>query len=316
MISATTKAQPRFLRRIQAIASATALTFALAACSDSDENISLDAEAANNTIKLVASTPVWGDIAKDVIAGGTSDSKDSEGTTFEVVTIMENIDDNPHDYEPSPRNLAQLEDADVVIANGGGYDNWLTNNAGDLELVTAMPLADDHDRGHNHGDVTPHAWLDMDIVNAFADNLAKQLNELDSNFPTDASKTVKEKTARFSQRLQDLPVKKVILTESVAGEAVKNSQLEDVTPAAYAQAVNTESEPSAADLATTRDLISQKGKVDILITNQQAQTPAAQQLVNAAEDNDVKVINLNETPDQGDSYYDYVDKFITELEEA
>lgn len=350
-----------------ALFAAVGLTAGLAACSEGGS----DQAADTDTLKVVASTPIWGDIAKELTKGSDKDG----GKKFEVVTIMENKDDDPHGYEASARDLAKIKGADIVAANGGGYDNWLTDNAGEAKIVSAMPLAEahvhgDHDHGHDHGDdahadehdhgeeahaegdehadehahegedahghehegedahdhgedgheghdyggENPHAWLDMDIVNAFADNLAKQINEIDSKFPDNAD-SVKEKTDDFTKRLAALPAKKVVLTESIAEGAIDDSSLKDVTPKSFAEAVNREAEPSAADVAATRALIKDK-KVDILITNEQAQTPAAEQLVKAAKDAKIKIVNLNETPDQGDTYFDYVDNFITELEDA
>lgn len=338
------------VRRSAAAVAAIGLTAAVAACADGGSS---DPAADNDTLKIVASTPIWGDIAKELAEDAGDDAK-----KIDVVSIMQNSDDDPHEYEATARDLAELKDADIIAANGAGYDNWLTDNAKDVPVVSALPLAaahhhhhdhdheghdhehdhEDHDHeghdheghdheGHDHGDQNPHAWLDMDIVNAFADNLASQINKIDGDFPAEVSDDsgLKKKTEEFTKRLKDLPAKNVILTEPVAEAAVDDSSLEDVTPESFADAVAREAEPSAGDLASTRDLITtkdskdgreSKSKVDILITNEQSQTPAAEQLVSAAKDSGVAIVNINETPDQGDTYFDYVDKFLKQLEDA
>ena len=183
--SATTR------KRGAAIFGALTLTTGLAACA---EGGSQDNPAENTEFKVVASTPVWGDIAKAVI-----ESVDGAEKTFSVETIMENKDDDPHGYEATAADIAKAKSADLIAANGAGYDNWLTDNADDAPIVSALPLAaahthdhgeDDHGRdhdheghdhehdheGHDHGDdehahdrgsgQNPHDWLDMDIVNA------------------------------------------------------------------------------------------------------------------------------------------------------
>ena len=334
--SATTR------KRGAAIFGALTLTTGLAACA---EGGSQDNPAENTEFKVVASTPVWGDIAKAVI-----ESVDGAEKTFSVETIMENKDDDPHGYEATAADIAKAKSADLIAANGAGYDNWLTDNADDAPIVSALPLAaahthdhgeDDHGRdhdheghdhehdheGHDHGDdehahdrgsgQNPHAWLDMDIVNAFADNLAAQLHELDEDFTAelDEDAEIKEKTASYTERMKKLPAKKVMLTESVAEAIVEDSSLEDITPESFAKAVAREAEPSAADLAAAKKLITD-GKLDVLITNEQAQTPAAEELTKAAKDKDVATVNVNETPDRGTTYFDYVDDILKQLENA
>lgn len=322
--SATTR------KRGAAIFGALTLTAGLAACS---EGGSQDNPAENTEFKIVASTPVWGDIAKAVI-----ESVDGAEKTISVETIMENKDDDPHGYEATAADIAKAKSADLIAANGAGYDNWLTDNADDAPIVSALPLAaahthdhgdhehghdhdhdhEGHDHGHDHGSgQNPHAWLDMDIVNAFADNLATQLHELDKDFPAklDEDSEIKEKTASYTEHMKKLPAKKVMLTESVAEAIVEDSSLEDITPESFAKAVAREAEPSAADLAAAKKLITD-GKLDVLITNEQAQTPAAEELTKAAKDKDVATVNLNETPDRGTTYFDYVDDILKQLEDA
>src|SRR5699024_933045 len=71
----------------------------------------------------------------------------------------------------------------------------------------------------------------------------------------------------------------------------------------------------AADLAAAKKLITD-GKLDVLITNEQAQTPASEELTKAAKDKNVATVNVNENPDRGTTYFDYVDDILKQLENA
>ena len=154
----------------------------------------------------------------------------------------------------------------------------------------------------------------MDTVNSFADNLAKELNAKDDSISKDPA-DFKKKTTEFADRIKALKGKNVILTESIASDVVKDSGLKDVTPEAFAKTVFAESEPSAADLAAAREVITSK-KADILVTNEQSQTPAAEQLTSAAKDTGITIINVNETPENDQDYLQYADKLISDLEAA
>lgn len=360
----------RLSRSIAALSAAAGLVLGAAACSDGG---SQDTPADKTTIKVVASTAIWGDVAKAVAKGHDN---------VEVVTILGPGVDDPHEYEATAKDLAQLKDADFVVANGGGYDSWLTDRVdSNVHVISALPVsgeaaghdhaahgegestsaapaggassaaattagsaagsaassapasaskttADEHadhthgapaagdHAGHDHGtgDVNPHAWFDMTAVEHFAQHLAAHLNEKDASIPKDAPE-VTEKLHQFTERIKALPAKKVVTTEAIVEDALKSSQLKDVTPAGFAAAVRKEGEPSAADVAATRQLI-ENGDVDVLITNEQAQTPVAQQLTKAAKDKGVPIVNVNETPDRDSDYFGYIDAFLNDLEKA
>ncbi|MGJ4085818.1 metal ABC transporter solute-binding protein, Zn/Mn family [Corynebacterium macclintockiae] len=270
-----------------------------------------DSPADGDKIKLVASTSIWGSIAEDITEGRDD---------VEVTTILSSKDDDPHEYEATARDIATVKDADIVVANGAGYDNWLTDNVEEgTPLVTAQPLAEAHHHGHEghdhgHDATNPHVWFDLDVVSEFEKKLSVELHKLNSDIP-ESDDDVTKKTDELKQRVEKLKGKNVILTESVAAELIEDSNLKDITPEGFAHAVNSESEPSAADLAATRQLIKDK-KADILITNEQSETPAASQLTEAAKEAGIKVVNVNETPDEGQDYFEYADALIKQLEDA
>lgn len=297
---------------IAAMFSIATLALGVTACAGGSE----DPAADGDKIKLVASTSIWGSIAEDITEGNDD---------VEVTTILSSKDDDPHEYEATARDIAAAKDADIVVANGAGYDNWLTDNVEEgTPLVTAQPLAEAHHHGdeghehgaegHDHGGANPHVWFDLDVVSEFEQNLSAELHKLNSDIP-ESNEDVTKKTDELKQRIEKLSGKNVILTESVAAELVEDSELKDVTPEGFAHSVNNESEPSAADLAATRQLITDK-KADILITNEQSETPAAEQLTNAAKEAGIKVVNVNETPDEGQDYFEYADALIKQLEDA
>ncbi|MGO1828169.1 MAG: metal ABC transporter solute-binding protein, Zn/Mn family, partial [Candidatus Corynebacterium faecigallinarum] len=160
----------------------------------------------------------------------------------------------------------------------------------------------------------PHVWLDMGVITGFADSLAAHLNSLDDTVPAEAT-GVTEMADGFTERIQALPHAHVILTESVAGLLLDGSEVHDITPEGFARTVLNEGEPSVADLSATRDLITD-GEVDTLISNLQSQSQSSDRLSDAAEDADVPVVNINETPGADQDYEDYVDTVISDLEEA
>lgn len=89
----------------------------------------------------------------------------------------------PHDYQLSPSDLRKLKEADLVIFNGLGLDNWVLKAVGNAGSARAVELgklfkgeiiesgADhldtaDHKHGHDHhhGPGNPHVWLDPQLA--------------------------------------------------------------------------------------------------------------------------------------------------------
>lgn len=98
-----------------------------------------------------------------------------------------------HAYQPRPSDAQMLRDADVVIANGLGFDSWverLARSAGHPQPVviasigiTAIESADEDGHHHHHGDETdaidPHAWQDVDNVRRYVATIENALASRD-----------------------------------------------------------------------------------------------------------------------------------------
>ncbi|HZZ95952.1 MAG TPA: zinc ABC transporter substrate-binding protein, partial [Jatrophihabitantaceae bacterium] len=101
-------------------------------------------------LSLVASTNVYGDIA-GVIAGRYAD----------ITTFIDNPAQDPHSYEANARDELAISKADVIVANGGGYDDFveqLRSAAGGQPgtLINVVELSDGAASGG--ADLNEHVW--------------------------------------------------------------------------------------------------------------------------------------------------------------
>jgi zinc/manganese transport system substrate-binding protein len=159
-----------------------ALTMLMAACG-------AGGGAAGDRLLVVATTSIWGDVVSQLVG----DAADVE------VLIPRGADS--HDYEPTSREVALLQEADLVVANGLGLEEGLmdvlesaaADGANILEmapLVNPIPFAvddhedEDHDRedeAHEHGDLDPHVWFDLARVEIAVGHIAEQLGDVDGS---------------------------------------------------------------------------------------------------------------------------------------
>jgi zinc/manganese transport system substrate-binding protein len=162
-----------------------AVTLLLAACGS-------DGGADEDRPLVVATTSIWGDVVSQIVG----DDADVE------VLIPRGADS--HDYEPTSREVALLQEADLVVANGLGLEEALidvlesaaADGANILEvapLVDPIPFADhDHeeeaheDEARDHGDLDPHVWFDLARVDVAVGHIADRLGAVADSVDWDA----------------------------------------------------------------------------------------------------------------------------------
>lgn len=115
------------------------------------------------------------------------------GDRVEVVELVTATDD-PHHFEPTPRQIAATGDVDLCLASGMGLETYLPDLASllpeDTRLIEigddlpALEGACDHpDHDHDHGGhehaVDPHWWHSIDAFRRAASLLGGHLADVD-----------------------------------------------------------------------------------------------------------------------------------------
>lgn len=81
----------------------------------------------------------------------------------------------PHDFEPTARQIIELQAADVIFINGAGFESWINKlgNAAVVDLSKGLPI-------ENIGSTpNPHIWLDPNLVKAYSKTIFEKLISLD-----------------------------------------------------------------------------------------------------------------------------------------
>ena len=309
------------------LALALATSIALSGCAQSTPEVQ-PTQKPFTGITVVASTNVWGDIAKSI-----------GGDRVQVVSIIENFAQDPHSYEASARDQLAVNDADLIVANGGGYDSFidtLAKSAGNENIVYAY-LPDelakedqaakeddghDHDHDHDHAEGNEHVWYDFHVVEDFASRLAGALAALDSEYSTVYSdnlvvfqteiEILEDRVAAFSGKYANSTV---VTSEPVADYLLIEMGLENLTPASFSQAIEEELDVSPKDLLEIQKLLKSKS-VDVFVVNPQTGSVQIDGLVSLAKQNGIAVVELSELLPEGSRYYDWMDLNIANLEAA
>ncbi|QFZ16372.1 metal ABC transporter solute-binding protein, Zn/Mn family [Saccharothrix syringae] len=299
-----------------AVAAMTAV--ALTACGDRGAPAADDGR-----IKVVASTNVWGSVVQAV-----------GGDAVEVTSIIDDPSGDPHSYESRPADVAAVRDADLVVFNGGGYDDFFATLLGPetegARKIEAFPLsgkAADHDHaeeepageeGHDHDHaVNEHVWYDFGTVQRVAEQAAADLGAIAPDKKAafeanakDLGAGLDELTARIEGRGAG---RKVVQTEPVAHYLLDAAGVEDVTPESFADAVEQETDVPAAALAEVLTLVERK-QVAALVNNAQTENAATGQVVEKARSAGLPVVEVTETlPEGATGYLDWMTKQVDSL---
>lgn len=136
-------------------------------------------------LQVVATTTILGDVVRQV-----------GGEAIELKVLLPSGSD-PHTFEPAPKDIAAISNADLVVINGAGLEESLerliesaSEGAGEPKVVTASDgielrtLEDSHpeedqEEEEDHSAFDPHVWFDPLNVLVWVDNIEQALSEAD-----------------------------------------------------------------------------------------------------------------------------------------
>ncbi|MCL2423398.1 MAG: zinc ABC transporter substrate-binding protein [Micrococcales bacterium] len=271
----------------------------LTGCATSDDN--------DGRILVVTSTNVWGDVASQV-AGDLAD----------VTSIVSDPSADPHSYEGSARVQLALSKADLVVVNGGGYDDFATTMLSGL--TSPPPVIDAVKVSGLSGN--EHVWYHLPTVAAVADEIATQLGTVDP----DHAQTYTANAAAFTTNIDALVTRTADLAQTVAGQPVALTEpvpgyllealgLVDKTPAKFAQAIEDETDVAPTVMRDTLALFTDH-EVVVLVYNSQTTGPQTEQVLTRARECQIPVVAVTETLPAGTDYVTWMTATIDALAQA
>lgn len=287
----------------------------------------LTREGETGKVSVAASTEVWASVTG--IVGGD---------WVEVTTIVPGNQD-PHSYQASARDQLVVEEAELVIANGGGYDDFMTqlfeasNNQGVfLKLVEGEHIHGDEAHAEEthaedtHDHANEHIWFDLAKTEHAAEEIAASIIELRPEAEADVTKNLeffKSELANIELRIEALRERALgagfIASEGVANLLLEDAGFQNLTPEALADAIEEERDVPVAALNEAEKLLKNKVAA-ILVVNVGTQDPTSDRLKAAAEAGGRPVVSVAETPSANalasTDYLDWLNHVVDQLQEA
>ena len=223
------------------------------------------------------------------------------GDSFDVIVSIPNGLD-PHEWEPSARDIEAIDKADLVVENGLGLEEGMTK-ALDAARKAGVKVftATDHvavrtvgagegipsgDPDQSLGAEDPHIWTDPVTMRAVADALA---DEIKADFKLDLSKRRDELDARYdaldaevAASVEKLPAsrRKLVTGHESMGYFAQRYGFKLV--GAIIPSLSSQAESSAAGLAALKALVADAG-VGVIFTEASGNSKVALALAGEAK---------------------------------
>lgn len=331
-------------RLLPIIALSAASALALAGCAGASPGS--ETSPGDDRIQVVASTSVYGQIAEEI--GGDAvdvtsiiDSTSQDPHSFEAtaqdqlaVSRADLILENGGGYDSFIESLVESSDSSAHVITAAEFSHdWPGDEHSDEEHSDDEHSDDEHAEeehaededhaGHDHIEgFNEHVWYDPHTIEHVAEAIAEELGELDP----DNSEMFETNAAAFIEQIEGIEASlaeieasaagaEVFVTEPVPVYLITAAGLVNVTPDAFSEAVEEGQDVPPATLLESLDLI-EAGMVRVVIANSQTGGAETTQVIDAAEGQQIPVLEFSETLPEGQTYISWMQQNVEALASA
>lgn len=251
------------------------------------------------TLHVVATTTVFADIVRNV------------GGSLVTVDSIIPAGAGPEDYEPAPEDAKKLADADLIVSNGVGLDDFLDGliDAAGEGKAARLVLGDGIPTITVDGEENPHFWLDPSLVTGhYLPTIEAALSKLD---PADADAYATNRAA-YATQVAEMDEANNVALDAITVANRKLVTAHDAFPyfaAHYGFELvgviidNVGQEPTASELAALVDTVKDTG-VKAIFSESQFNPELARALADEAGITKVVTTLYNDTvgPAPSDTY--------------
>ena len=245
----------------------------------------------SNKISIVTTTNVYSDIAKNIV-----------GKYGTATAIIDKSSVDPHDFDPTTADAKKVAQANIIVANGLGYDSWMNKLA---KSVDKKPVLVGEDlMGLKSGD-NPHIWYNLDMPTKYVEYLVKRLSKLDKKHAAYFKENGEKYLAKIDKIKQLAQANKgdqktVFVSEPVFDYALQEAGYK-IGDKKFEEAIENGTDPSPKTINEMNNAIKQK-KIAFFVNNTQASSSTVNAFEKKKKKNNVPVLNVRETIPNNTTY--------------
>jgi len=287
--------------------------FLIAGCGSSGDTGATPSDAPDGALRIVATTTVFADMIRNVAGDRV------------VVDSIIPAGAGPEDYEPKPDDARRLADADLIVSNGVGLDDFLDDliAASGEQRAARLVLGDGPEAMTVDGEENPHFWLDPSLVaDQYVPAITDKLIELDP----DASGGYRANAAAYVDQILAMDAANMTKVETIPARDRKLVTFHDAFPYFAAHygfelvgviVENVGQEPTASELAGLVETVKAAG-VKAVFSVAQFSADLARTLAEEAGVTQVVTTLYNDTvgPPPTDTYLKMMEWNVSEIVKA
>lgn len=265
--------------------------------------------AAFARINIVAAENFYGDIAKQV-----------GGDYVDVISVMQNPNEDPHLFSVSPSMARTVAKADIVVYNGLHLDDWMTR------LLSVQPEKNHSvlvvsDLIHAKPEDNPHIWYNPKTMKIYAQALTEQLIKLDplhaNYYHTQLEKIMQQQQAfeallqQLNQQFRGTPI---TATEPIFNEMAQALGLKMLN-FDFQLSVIHEAGPTSSQMRQMLSDLKNK-RVKLLIYSQQTTDPSIENIKKIAIQNHIPIVGISEMLPPNMTYYPWMEQQLKQISNA
>ena len=290
----------------------------LASCSNSTETVSESTQTTASPAVELPVVVVTYSVIGDVVAQLVGDKA--------VVNVLIPDGQDPHEFQPSAKDIETLSNAAIVVSNGLDFEEGLEDvlenviNLGNKvfmvgEHITVLKTKEADDHEHDHGGVDPHLWLSpgtmLEMLPALTSALSDALGIDLANSSVALTTNLEELDKEIQQTISGLQDCNLVSGHDEMGYFAARYGCQII--GAIIPSFTTTSEATAGELADLKKLIDQY-KVAAIFTGLGTNPAVADQL---AKELGIKAVTLStHYLDGANNYQEFMLRMVTQIAEA
>ncbi|MBI2410808.1 MAG: zinc ABC transporter substrate-binding protein [Candidatus Kerfeldbacteria bacterium] len=169
----------------------------------------------------------------------------------------------PHDFEPSPRDIAAIHNSQLFLVNGAGMDQWAQEQTAELEAagVSVITMSNVLENDGQYVASDPHFWLDPVLAQKEVRALASALVAVDPTHAATYTQNSENYIAQlanldqqYQQSLQHCRIQDIVVSHDAFGYLARRYHF-SIIPIT---GISPEEEPSPKTMGEIATLVQEK----------------------------------------------------------
>lgn len=236
------------------------------------------------------------------------------GKYGQTTSLINSASVDPHDYQPGTAQAQKMEQANVVIENGLGYDAWLAKLAASTADHRFVTINVGKQVAGRHAGDNEHVWYQPTTMKKLTLKLAEQYSRLDPEHAGYYHRRARKYLASLAPLDREIKLAKqqvgskkaVAVSEPVFDYALAALGYH-VIDQHFEKAIDDGNDPSPKDISRLQSAIKHR-RIAFFVENKQTSDKVVDNMVSLAHKNGVPVLKVTESKPNGMTYAEWMMK--------